>query len=364
MNMVCDLFCRVVDNFGDAGVCWRLARQLANEYRWQMRLWIDDLAPLGQLRPGIDPHLTRQSVDSVDIRQWHQSPSAFPAIEPGNIVIEAFACVLPAGFVDEMNRAATEGKRLIWLNLEYLSAEPWVAGCHGLPSPQGNSPVRKFFFFPGFTTGTGGLIRERDLLPGLAPDNATLEISLFCYDNPALPDLLTAWSQGQQAIRCRVAPGWAQKGVSAWLGRNFAEGTCQQVGQLRLEALSFLPQTAYDRLLASCHVNFVRGEDSLVRAQWAERAWIWQAYPQAEGAHWPKIQALLDLYTQGLDQQQRAAVINCWRAWNGDGSMAGAWMEFCKIIPQLIEKAPDWAKNITFAGHLAENLVKFCAARL
>ena len=36
-----DLFCRVIDNWGDAGVCWRLARQLVRERGAQVRLWID-----------------------------------------------------------------------------------------------------------------------------------------------------------------------------------------------------------------------------------------------------------------------------------------------------------------------------------
>jgi hypothetical protein len=41
-----DIFCRVIDNYGDIGVCWRLARQLANEYPYQIRLWVDELAAL------------------------------------------------------------------------------------------------------------------------------------------------------------------------------------------------------------------------------------------------------------------------------------------------------------------------------
>ena len=40
-----DLFCRVVDNFGDVGVCWRLAADLAQRGE-QVRLWIDDASAL------------------------------------------------------------------------------------------------------------------------------------------------------------------------------------------------------------------------------------------------------------------------------------------------------------------------------
>ena len=45
MSRSWDVFCRVVDNYGDAAVCWRLARQLADEHGARVRLWIDLLAP-------------------------------------------------------------------------------------------------------------------------------------------------------------------------------------------------------------------------------------------------------------------------------------------------------------------------------
>ncbi len=41
--ITCDIFCAVVDNYGDIGVCWRLARQLAHEHGMTVRLWVDDL---------------------------------------------------------------------------------------------------------------------------------------------------------------------------------------------------------------------------------------------------------------------------------------------------------------------------------
>ena len=44
-----DIFCTVVDNYGDIGVCWRLARQLAAEHGFAVRLWVDDLASFARL---------------------------------------------------------------------------------------------------------------------------------------------------------------------------------------------------------------------------------------------------------------------------------------------------------------------------
>ena len=118
----CDIFCTVVDNYGDAAVCWRLARQLATEHGWKIRLWIDDPAPLAQLAPdyGNGP---------VSVRLWPNPwPTAGLADDAADVVIEAFACELPPAYVEAM---AARSRPPVWLNLEYLSAESWVAGCHG-----------------------------------------------------------------------------------------------------------------------------------------------------------------------------------------------------------------------------------------
>ena len=167
----CDLFCTVIDNYGDAGVCWRLARQLATEQAWAVRLWIDDPATIDLLAPN-------QTL--IDVRAWTDD---FVSSEAADVVIEAFACNLPPTYIAAMK---ARQRPPVWINLEYLSAEEWVAGCHGLPSPQAG--LEKYFFFPGFVAGTGGLLRERDLaVTQKLTFEGPLEISLFCYDNPQLP---------------------------------------------------------------------------------------------------------------------------------------------------------------------------------
>ncbi len=359
MKISCDLFCAVVDNLGDAGVCWRLARQLAAEHGWAMRLWIDDPAPLALLRPGIAPGLAQQTVDGVDIRRWTQD---FPDIAPAQIVIEAFGCEPPAGYVAAM---AALPRAPVWLNLEYLSAEDWVAGCHGLPSPHPTLPLTKYFFFPGFTAGTGGLIRERDFAVSPQPTfSDTLSISLFCYDNPALPGLLDAWAQDSERIDCRVADGLPRRQVEHWLGNAFPVGAEKQRGSLRLTAPPFVPQTEYDRVLGACDLNFVRGEDSFVRAQWAERPFVWQPYPQAEDAHHAKLDAFLQRYVADLAAASAAAVASFWQAWNGRGDVAASWPAFRTALPALAAHAPGWSARLREIGDLAENIAEFCSARL
>ena len=138
-----DLFCSVVDNFGDIGVCWRLARQLVREHGIAVRLWVDELLSTRRLIPSLNVELAVQRIDGVEIVHWTDAPRAS---YPGEVVIAAFACALPDAFVEAM---AVRMPRPVWINLEYLSAEDWVAGCHGLPSPHPRLPLTQHFFFPG-----------------------------------------------------------------------------------------------------------------------------------------------------------------------------------------------------------------------
>ena len=209
----CDIFCNVVDNYGDIGVCWRLARQLANEHGLAVRLWVDDLASFRRLCPDADATLDVQRCRGVEIRHWMAD---FHVIEPAGLVIEAFACTLPEPYVTAM---ATMQRKPVWINLEYLSAEDWVEGCHKLPSPHPRLPLTKYFFFPGFTEKTGGLLLEHDLLAqrdAFQSDNMALDaywrslgvpehmagevrVSMFGYENEAMEGLLRGWEQGDAA---------------------------------------------------------------------------------------------------------------------------------------------------------------------
>ncbi|HLO95681.1 MAG TPA: elongation factor P maturation arginine rhamnosyltransferase EarP, partial [Burkholderiaceae bacterium] len=159
-----DVFCRVIDNYGDAGVCWRLCRDLAGRGH-RVRLWIDDARPLQWMaRPG--------ELEVIDVRAWNEAAACFES-RSGGVVIEAFGCELPDAVKARM-AAASPAPR--WINLEYLSAEDYVERSHGLRSPQWQGPaagLEKFFFYPGFTPRTGGLLREPGLIECLqASDSA------------------------------------------------------------------------------------------------------------------------------------------------------------------------------------------------
>lgn len=340
--MLWDIFCRVVDNFGDIGVCWRAAADLASRGE-QVRLWVDDASALTWMAPGGRP--------GVQVRAWSHEA----AIEqPGDVVIEAFGCHPPDDFVARMAEAA---RPPTWINLEYLSAEAYVERSHGLPSPQMSGPGRrltKWFFYPGFTARTGGLLREVDLLPRQARFNAArwlrsceLErrpgervVSLFCYDNsPALPALLD--TLGQEPTVLLTTPGNASSQVERILGPTLS------TAGVRAVALPHLTQPEYDHLLWACDLNFVRGEDSFVRAQWAAKPFVWQIYPQDDGAHVAKLAAFSNLFLSGADSAVAAAVRDIHAVWNGLSKEAPRlpplhlWEEHCESWREGLLGRPD-----------------------
>ena len=369
-----DIFCNVIDNFGDIGVCWRLARQLAAEHGVAVRLWVDELAAFQWICPEIDPHSALQSACGVEVRCWSGD---FQGVSPGDVVIEAFACHLPEQFVEAM---AVRNPKPAWINLDYLSAEAWVSGCHALPSPHPSLPLIKYFFFPGFNETTGGLLREHDLeirrssfhaadfwceLGLLPPADDTVIVSLFAYENPAIADLLEIWANGTVSICCLAPVTRTLGAIEAFIGRPLQAGDVASRGKLEIRMLPFVAQPDYDRLLWSCDINFVRGEDSFVRAQWAAKPLVWHIYPQDEDAHRVKLNAFLDLYCADLPHAAAAAVRNTFSGWNGGQRISpDIWTQWMDNLPDLRKHAVDWEKKLSKQEDLCSSLVRFCRSKL
>lgn len=367
-----DIFCRVVDNYGDIGVTWRLARQLVGEHDQSVRLWVDEPAALARLRPEAKADADRQFLSGVEVCRWSQD---WQAVAPADVVVEAFACDLPEPFRIAM---AARSPAPLWLNLEYLSAEEWVSGCHGLPSPQLDG-LQKFFFFPGFAADTGGLLREGDLLKRRQAFQADPEarksflarlgvpllddarlISLFAYENPGLGGWLDALAADVRTTQLLVPQGRILSDLQDWLGvAELQPGHSQRRGNLQLHVLPFVSQEDYDLLLWCCDFNAVRGEDSFVRAQWAGRPMLWHIYKQAEEAHRDKLDAFLALYTKTLTPAASAAVIGLWRSWNTAEGMGDSWRTVLNEWPELSAHAERWCLERASRIDLASALVQF-----
>ncbi|MCK6408455.1 MAG: elongation factor P maturation arginine rhamnosyltransferase EarP [Thauera sp.] len=375
-----EIFCQVVDNFGDIGVCWRLARDLARRDTGQVRLWVDDWGALERICPAVAQldAATGCTVDGVVLRRWD---AAFAASTPGKVVIEAFACELPAAQLEAM---AAQWPPPVWINLEYLSAEDWVAGCHAMASPHPRLPLVKHFFFPGFDEGTGGLLRELDLLArrdafvarpeglaawlaarGIYGGGDALRVSLFAYEQPELPALFECWRHGARDLLVLVPESRVLGDVARALDRGALKaGDRVERGRLAVQVLPFTDQIGYDELLWACDLNFVRGEDSFVRAQWAARPFVWQIYPQSQAAHHDKLDAFLARYLHGVSDPAAQALAGFWRAWNAcahdaDG-VAAAWPAFAAALPALSAHAQHWCTQQAARADLATTLTEFC----
>lgn len=358
--MQADVFCRVIDNFGDIGVTWRLVRQLQREHNWQIRLWVDDLKSFQRLEPRVGL-LPRQHLNGIEIIDWTPATD----LHPKEVIIAMFSCDLPAVYLTQLHESSRP--KSLWINLEYLTAEDWVEGCHRLPSLRSDDLI-SHFFFPGFTAKTGGLPRESDLIAQrdkwqtdhaaqrifleklglseraiaarfpLTPHTLQARlVNLFCYDNAPVNQLIEALSADQRQTVLLIPEGIHPQLLS------------EQCGQLFIERIPFLPQTEYDKVLWMADLNFVRGEDSIVRGIWAGKPLIWQIYPQTENTHLQKLQAWLA--RTGLPED----ICNLIASWNPESNepankIIASGYENKKLIGQP-------SKNISFSIGLQQQLL-------
>ncbi len=365
-----DVVCRVVDNFGDAAVAWRLARGLALDQGFRVRLLIDRLDVLKKLVPELCALPHRLHAEGVDVE--HCDPFSGEIAE---IVLETFACGLPAAMTEAMHKARTA-----WLNIEYLSAEQWVEGCHGLPSPRGSDLPTCYYFFPGFTARTGGILREPQLRskrlafqadPGaiahfwarlcvLPPRQDELRVSFFVYPH-GWPDdfFLVLAAICDVRMHVLVAEGVMPEAVSRYCGSARA-GSSASLGALTVTVLPFMSQSEFDRLLWSCDMNVVRGEDSFVRAQLSARPMLWDIYPQASDVHLVKLSAFLQRYTAAWPQdvaalERDAALALCRR----DTGLAATLMAWARAREALAPCAQSWAEVLESLPELAQGAGQF-----
>lgn len=406
---VWSMFCRVVDNFGDMGVCWRLARQLQQEQVISVQLWVDDIGAMRRFLAKADPQFEDAAVARTDnvggatitLHDWPQeglTSSSAQLAALSDVIVEAFGCGLPLAVIQAMTQAKTQAmthssRRPLWIHLEYLSAESWVDECHGListldPATASNKAdvarpaLQRHFYFPGFTESTGGLLREHDVLAGHSATQSqprmtvlrslglphttlirleqllqqrpdTLLVSVFCYPTPAWSSWLQAIAESEPPTVCLA---------SATLPDTFFEAA--EAAQATVIKVPFLSQANYDRLLAVCDLNIVRGEDSFVRAQWAARPLLWHIYPQHDDAHLAKLGAFLKRYCSvASDEPERsacAALVEFTQRWNSGADCRKTWHYLRPQLPQLRTQARNWQLYLAGMPDLVTLLVSYC----
>ena len=379
-----DIFCSVVDNFGDIGVCWRLACNLA-ERGISVRLWVDDVSPLAWMAPTGHAHvevIDCKNKDFISLNQ-HIKDTKYAL---GDVLIDTFDCEFAINLIaaqaintpaSGINSTILEHIRPVWLNLEYLTAESFAERAHTLPYVHRSGAAQGWtqrYFYPGFNDKTGGLLREVDLferqkafdktawLAGLKFEvsdyshsesikptlSSSRLISLFCYEPAALESLIDQLSNSETPTCLLVTAGRATNAVRTVLeGKKRLEPAYLLPKLLLILYLPQLTQTDYDHLLWSCDLNFVRGEDSLVRAIWAEKPFIWQIYPQHDGVHLAKLGAFLAM------MEAPASLKIAHQVWNSSANEAtfpdlelGIWAKSAQNLSTKLRLQVDLASSL------------------
>ncbi len=373
-----DIFCHVVDNLGDVGVCWRFCKALSRDQGCFVRLFVDDFTAFAKLEPMLDKTRDVQHIDGVELFRWDNAVINERYKACGDVVIEALACTLPEKVTALM---ADARKAPVWIDLEYMSAEPWVDTHHAIVSPHPSLGIDKTLFFIGFTEKSGGLTREKGLIEkrlafqadevaqnkwrdsvGLPScDPAFIDISLFCYGVSPVEKMLSALQATGRKIRFMIPAGVATEPLTRFMGQKPEPMDVVQKDNIHFHNLTFLTQDDYDHLLWSCDLNFVRGEDSLVRAVWAGNPLVWDIYKQAQDAHMPKLLAFHDHYWGGMAPECREILDFFSVMWNEGGREEQDFPaeRLLACLPRITEHARQRSLEQAAQDDLATRLVTF-----
>lgn len=178
------LLCKVVDNFGDIGVVWRLARAISDldaacadkastASKTCRRLVVDDLTSFKNLVPSVDLTAPVQQVGGWTVLRSDAADECRASFleTPPLVILECFACGRP-DWLEHMLFDEGFSHTVQIINLEYLTAEPYADEFHKLMSLTRKKSVQKVNFMPGFTPQTGGLILDNAFMNSLSASQA------------------------------------------------------------------------------------------------------------------------------------------------------------------------------------------------
>lgn len=372
------VFVRVIDNYGDAGVGWRLSCLLAEYLHMYVRLWIDDTDALNKLVPAPEKQarITIEAWQGDAMMQQQLSAAADPVL-----VIETFGCELPPQVLERMRQC-----RPLWLNWEYLTAEDWAVGLHAMSSLQPNG-LEKYFWFMGIDADSGGLLREPDYLAerekfrqqpklqqafrqeyGLPLQHTGQLWLVFAYTSGQWAQWMAMWQQADTPVTLWLAGGQVIESLRA--AKLIApeelqqEGDICELGNVTLVRIPFVPQAAFDRLLWLADAAIVRGEDSFVRALWAGLPFFWHIYRQDDDVHLQKLHSFWFKAMQGWPAELRQAFTVLSDDLNGAGAVSSlkreqAWQYLCAHWQSWVKSAAAWSEMLHGQDNALEKLARF-----
>lgn len=354
------VLCKVVDNYGDIGVVWRLCRRLKtlNE-NLKLNLIVDDLISFNKICSDVTEK-DFQIIQNIEIYKWQAGIFCFNTFlkndgEKLQFILECFQCGRP----DWMEKILFEQKlnRTVQIiMIDYLTAEKYAEDFHCLQSLTRSAKVQKVNFMPGFTPKTGGLIID-DPWAELQPYNANGPILIFTYERDWNP-LAKALKHAAKVQNIAVAQGRGfESFVSAW---NDTEDT-----SIKLTKLDYLNQKDWDCYMKNCSTLIIRGEESMSRACLSGIPFIWHAYPQSDEYQLVKVNALLDRMKQHFADEDFEIIRKVWILFNSSENevskedLETACIDFLQKVPVLISGYRDFARSLRENGDLGVQLINY-----
>lgn len=293
-----DIFCEVIDNYGDVGVAYRLARELKRIYpNKKLRFIINQTEELSLIKKKDNiTVLTYKDINKIE--------------NSADLVIETFACNIPETY---MKKALKTSKLMI--NLEYFSSEDWVDDFHLQESFLGGN-LKKYFFIPGLSEKSGGIILDKEFLDRKNKvqenreyylkqfninENYDLIISVFSYEKN-FDNFLKTLQKLDKKVLLLLLSEKTQKNFIKYFDNN------DYYDKIKIVKLPFFTYDKYEELLALCDINLVRGEDSFVRALLLGKPFLWHIYPQDEDTHIMKLESFLEKYCPNNESLRRTFI--------------------------------------------------------
>lgn len=305
-SMEITVLCKVVDNFGDIGVVFRLCRALSElKKNLEIRLVVSNLDSFAKISKGIDSTKTFQEFRGWKVFDWNDNALCKKEFSknPPEFILECFQCGRPE-WLEELLFSPQFNLNVQIVNVEYLTAESWADDFHLLKSGTRSAKIKKINFMPGFTKKTGGLILDKNFMCCLSEKKFALNLVKQNLDKKILSEdfsdsfkiLIFSYPKNFDFLASAIKEFSFLKKIIVFV----ASGAGADLAKISLKkfkvdfvCLPFMQQEVWDAFLSLMDFSFVRGEDSFSRCCLFGNPFIWNIYPQEEEFHIVKLNAFL-----------------------------------------------------------------------
>lgn len=309
-----DIFCEIIDNFGDIGVVYRISKELKKIFQnVRIRIVLNRLEEFKAINKKVKD-VDYQEIDGLICVTEKYVKENMESFGVSDVFIEAFGCNVPEEYV----KAAKENSKL-WINLEYLSGEKWIEDFHLCESLIDSKTLKKIFFMPGFSEKSGGVIIDSGFLERMKFGKENRDEvfkkyfkdfdlkdkfigTVFSYEKN-FENLLETLKNYEKETVLLLMGEKTQKSFSEILKKNLTEdyGNIVKYGKITMIYSDFFSQEEYEEIISASDFNFTRGEDSFVRGIILGKPFMWHIYLQEEKAHMDKIKAFTERFKESVE---------------------------------------------------------------